>query len=229
MDKIYKLVKSSGTKAHAAFIDRMALAHAQARGLGDDLISLLDGINGNEGINQTQAAVALLRMRLTPVVYIRLFFGRDNHKDAELMEQEVPEHIESIAVLGDLFARLKSEGIEDNVTVCLQNVFGRNLMKKGRTGRDHWGAHHGTILIGRNVNPGVYGGLMPQMGQYKEYVATPIDAQTGAAAPDGGDISRDDSLASVAKTVGVGLGLSGSTVNQLVRSGKIIQAAVKTA
>ena len=54
--------------------------------------------------------------------------------------------------------------LTERVTFATMNVFGRNLngIQKvtDRTGRDHYGNHSVMVMIGKNVKPGVIGGVV---------------------------------------------------------------------
>jgi hypothetical protein len=94
------------------------------------------------------------------------------------------------------------------VTFATLNVFGRNLngisKVESRTGRDHYGNHSVTVMIGKNVAPGVIGGVTP--GSSGAYVASDIDSATGAAVT-GGDIPVAESHVAAARTLGAVLGI----------------------
>ena len=104
---------------------------------------------------------------------------------------------------------MATAGLADKVTFTTMNVFGRNLSGiakvTGRTGRDHYGNHSVMVLIGKNVRPGVYGGVIPS-GTSGAFAAGDIDSATGAQAT-GGDITAAKSHVSAARTLGAALGL----------------------
>ena len=93
------------------------------------------------------------------------------------MRSEVPQHETGIAQIGQLMESLRAAGLQDQVTFAAYNVFGRTLKKNGLDGRDHWGSHHATVIMGKHVRAGVVGGLEPKAN---DYYATPIDSKTGA-------------------------------------------------
>jgi uncharacterized protein (DUF1501 family) len=118
---------------------------------------------------------------------------------------------------------LRQNQLDDRVVFAAHNVFGRTLKKKGRAGRDHWGSHHATVMIGSSIRPGVVGGLEPKS---EDFYATPIDSKTGRAAPGGGDIPFAETLASMAKTLGRALGVSGKVLDENVMGGRAVGAAL---
>ena len=77
------------------------------------------------------------------------------------------------------------------------------------------------MIIGKGFKGGVVGGIVP--GGH----AADIDPASGAAA-EGGALGAGDSLASVAKTLGVGLGLTGAQVDDQMTAGRTIQSALAT-
>jgi Protein of unknown function (DUF1501) len=162
MDKMYAVLKSRGTRAQLRYLDQLAKSGSDAKKLGGDVANILAGIkdDGNDG--QLQVAAAIMKMNVSPVVAIRLNFGGDNHADPNL-DGEARDHQDAIKALARFFSTLKSNGLEDKVTFASFGVFGRNfkISAPDLHGRDHWSAHATTILIGKNVRPGLYGGSTP--------------------------------------------------------------------
>ena len=74
-------------------------------------------------------------------------------------------------------------------------------------------------MIGKGFKGGVVGGIVP--GGH----AADIDIASGDAA-EGGDLGAGDSLASVAKTLGVGLGLTDAQVDDQITSGQAIHSVI---
>ena len=74
-------------------------------------------------------------------------------------------------------------------------------------------------MIGKGFKGGVVGGIVP--GGH----AADIDSATGAAA-EGGDLAAADSLASVAKTLGLGVGLTDAQLNDQITSGLAIRSVL---
>jgi hypothetical protein len=170
-------------------------------------------------------------MKVSPVISIHLPFGGDNHSDANLQReaQQTTQSVQPIYMgtaqttgIPYLMTKLSDLGIRDQTTFLLMNVFGRTLKKLGVTGRDHWGSHHVTVLIGKSVKAGVYGGMVAGGNDYN---ATPIDSNTGAGGA-AGDIPVADSLAAVGKTIGAVTGIAQTTLDTDIQQGKIIKAAV---
>ena len=223
LDEIHGLLKERGTKAQQLYLDSLALSRQQARSLGSDLLDMLSGIRNNAADGQATAAVALIKMKVSPVVTIRIPFGGDNHTDDGLMRSEVPQHESGIRVIGQLMEALRVAGLQDQVTFAAYNVFGRTLKKNGLTGRDHWGSHHATLMIGNGLKAGVVGGLEPKAN---DYYATPIDSRTGAGQAGAGDIPFPETLAAMGKTLGASVGLSPQVLNAHISGGKIVTAAL---
>jgi hypothetical protein len=220
LDEMHTLLKERGTPAQRLFLDRLAQSRQQARTLGSDLVDMLGAIRNDSVDGQIIAAVALIKMNVSPVITIRIPFGGDNHVDPDLARSEVPQHETGVAQIASLWSTLQAAGLQDRVTFAAYNVFGRTLKKKGTAGRDHWGSHHATVLIGKNVRAGVMGGLEPKAN---DYYATSIDSKTGAI---GGDIPFAETLAAMAKTVGAAVGLEPATLDRHISGGKVIAGAL---
>jgi uncharacterized protein (DUF1501 family) len=117
---------------------------------------------------------------------------------------------------------LAGYGLADRVTFAALNVFGRTLKKLGTAGRDHWASHNTAVLIGKNVRPGVVGGLEPKGG---DYAATAVNSTTGASDP-AGDVKFEETLGALGKTLGAALGLPRDVLDQQIAKGKVVTSAV---
>ncbi len=223
LDEIHATLKQGGTEAQKRYLDSLALSRQQARSLGSDLLDMLSGIKSDRADGQIIAAVALIKMKVTPVVTIRLAFGGDNHTDPDLMRAEVPQHETAITQIAALLELLRTSGLQDQVTFAAYNVFGRTLKKNGTAGRDHWGSHHATVMIGKNIRAGVVGGLEPKAN---DYYATGIDAATGEKRSGAGDVPFEETLAAMGKTLGSALGISRTTLDGQIQGGKIVTGAL---
>lgn len=231
LNRLNALVKETGNTAQKAYLDRLATSQTEARSISQTLLSNLSMIMNDGTTGQILAATALVAMKVSPVISIHLPFGGDNHADANL-QREAQQTTASVSPgamatplttgIPYLMTKLSDLGIRDQTTFLLMNVFGRTLKKLGVTGRDHWGSHHVTVVIGKGVKAGVYGGIVAGGNDYN---ATAIDSTTGAGMA-GGDIPVADSLAAVGKTVGAVVGLPEATLNTDIEQGKIIKAAV---
>lgn len=223
LDKMHALLKQSGTREQRAYLDNLAASRAEARSLSDELLSALDGIQSDGIAGQISAAITLVRMKVAPVMVINIPFGGDNHADPELMRAEVPQTETGVAAIGQLMSELAAAKLSDQVSFALWNVFGRTLRKKGLSGRDHWGSHHVSLMIGKNFRGGVVGGITPQAG---DYAALPIDSSSGRGVSSGADVPFNDTLGALGKTLGAGIGLSQSQLDTSISSGKVVRAAL---
>ncbi len=223
VDEIHKLLKAEGTNAQRRFLDDLVISRGQARSLSTDLLGMLSGIMNDGAAGQIISAVALIKMNVSPVVAIRLNFGGDNHTDDGLLKSETPQTEASVASINLLMTALADAGLQDRVTFAAYNVFGRTLKKLGTKGRDHWGSHHATVMIGKNIRGGVVGGLEPKSS---DYYATPIDSKTGRGVPGGGDIPFSEGLSAMGKTLGAAVGISPDILNGNIQGGKIVTAAI---
>ena len=221
MDKIRLTMRDELSTAQRAFVGNLAKAREDVRGMADGAMDLLADVTNDNPSSQIKAAVALIKLNLTPCVAISLPFGSDNHNDNGL-QKEIDEHTTGIGYITELMNLLEANGLQDRVTFASINVFGRTLMRDGTSGRSHWSSHHVTMMTGKYVNPGVMGGVEREGADYS---ALPIDSNTGAGTPDG-DISYEDGLPSMAKTLGAVLGLDDAVLDEEVLKGKVIRAAV---
>ena len=191
LDQMYAVLKEHGTAAQRRYLDNLVGSRQQARSLSDSLLSSLDSITTNDADGQITAAVTLVRMNVSPVVVIHIPFGGDNHSDPGLVKSEVPQTETGVQQIGSLMTTLQQNNLQDQVTFGMYNVFGRTLVKKGTTGRDHWASHHTTVMIGKAIRAGVTGGLEPKAG---ELLAVAVEFKTGQGGSGGGDVSFADTL-----------------------------------
>jgi uncharacterized protein (DUF1501 family) len=106
--------------------------------------------------------------------------------------------------------------------VAQWNVFGRTFDTRGDAGRNHNGAAHTTMLFGARVRAGVYGG---HARSGDDWEAQGIDPATGAGVGRGG-IAPEDTLASMGKTLCAAVGLDAATIDDRVRLGQVVTAAL---
>ncbi len=204
------------TKAERAYMDNMALSQTQLRTMIQQVASDLASITSDDANNQVLAAALLIKMNVTPIVTIHLPFSGDNHTDNNFNSEAV-QTTASVNAIKTLMAKLTTYGLQDKVTFATMNVFGRTF--DSLNGRGHNASHAMSVIIGKGFKGGVIGGLVP--GGH----AADIDSATGQASPSG-DLTAGDSLASVAKTLGVGMGLTDAQVNDQITSGVAVHSAI---
>ena len=209
LNELNALFKQGGTQEQSAFLDALASSQVQVRKLADDLSSTLSAIKDDGVQGQALAAAALVAAKVTPVVTLRIPFGLDNHVDSGLYDEwfQGTDHggdksgVPGIQAVMDALASL---GLQDAATFATMNVFGRELGGTAkviaRNGRDHFGNHSVMVMIGKNVTPGVTGGVSPI--QNGIYGAAPI-----------GSVARADTHLAAAKTLGVALGIDAALLN----------------
>jgi hypothetical protein len=236
LDSLNALAKTSGTNVQKQFLDAFALSQTQVRQLSSQLATTLEAIVDDSPNSQALAAAALVAAKVTPVITMHIPFGGDNHVDPNLQSEwfDTTNHDGSgrgVAGIQGVMNALASVGMSDAATFATANVFGRTLNATAKVealgGRDHYGDHCVTVVIGKNVNPGVYGGVAALAGG-AAFGATDIDSATGYAMT-GGDIPRLQTQVSVVKTLGSILGLTQATMqNDFVSTatGKPIAAAI---
>jgi hypothetical protein len=229
LDQLNAMAKADSTNVQKQFLDAMALSQQQVRKLVEQLATTLNAINSDDSRGQALAAAALISANVTPVVTMRIGFGGDNHTDTDLAN-EAAQHVTGVQAIQAVQDALASLGLTDKVTFATLNVFGRNLngiaKTDGRTGRDHYGNHAVTVMIGKNVAPGVYGGVA--QGSSAAYLASAIDSASGAPNP-AGDIPVAQTHISAIRTLGVALGIPEETLAPnftAMAGGKVVRAAV---
>ncbi len=239
LDKLNELAKQDGTGVQQKFLDALAKSQDQVRSLKDTLGTLLGSINADDVQGQALAAAALIAANVTPVVTVKIDFGGDNHSDSNLAN-EVAAHTDSkrgVAGINMILKALADNGLQDKTTFSTLNVFGRNLngisKTESKAGRDHYGSHSVAVMIGKNVAPGVTGGVTNVSGGFGSSAtalgAGDIDSASGAVVASGGDVSRLDTHVAMARTLGAALGIPQSQMDTaLVQggTGKVIPSAV---
>ncbi len=229
LDRMHALAKANSNAAQLRFIDAMAASRQQVRGLAEALATTLSAISSDNAAGQALAAAALISANVTPVVTMHIGFGGDNHTDQDLAG-EAADHVTGVQSIQAVMDALASLGLTDKVTFATMNVFGRNLngidKVLARTGRDHYGNHAVSVLIGKNIAPGVVGGVVA--GNGGAFQASPISSATGAADP-AGDIPTAETHLAVARTLGAALGIPAAALEPDFASGaggKVIAPAL---
>jgi hypothetical protein len=228
LNELVALAKQDATGVQMQFLDEFANSQTQVRALSASLSSLLSNISTDDIKGQALAAAALIAANVTPVVAVRVPFGGDNHSDNNL-QAEADQHVSGCAGIQAIMAALSAQSLTDKVTFATWNVFGRNLDGISKVtqqqGRDHYGNHSVGVLIGKNIAPGVTGGVVLQSGAL---VGSDIDSASGSAVA-GGDIPGAQTQIAYARTLGVALGIPSDQVNtDLINGagGKVVNAAL---
>lgn len=206
----------AATTAERAYLDNMALSQTDLRTMVQQVATDLSTISSDDASNQVTAAALLIKMNVTPVVTIHLPFSGDNHTDNNFTA-EATQTIASVNNIKSLMTKLTTYGLQDKVTFATLNVFGRTF--DSLNGRGHNASHSVSLIIGKPFKGAVVGGLLP--GGH----AADIDSASGAAS-EHGDVPASASLASVAKTLGVGLGLTDDQVNDQITSGVALHSVL---
>ncbi|HET6333122.1 MAG TPA: DUF1501 domain-containing protein [Polyangiales bacterium] len=207
LDQLNALAKQDSSDVQKKFLDALALSQKQVRELAEALATTLMAITADDVNGQALAAAALISANVTPVVTVRIPFGGDNHSDQDLQTEttQTVSGVQGIQAVMDALAMLS---LTDKVTFATLNVFGRNLngiaKVESRSGRDHYGNHSVMMMIGKNVKPGVVGGVAKASSG--AYVASDIDSASGTAVM-GGDIPAAQTHVAAARTLGAALGV----------------------
>jgi hypothetical protein len=242
LDQLNDLAKMDATGVQKRFLDALAQSQTQVRSLSDSLATLLGNINGDDVQGQALAAAALIAAKVTPVVTVKIDFGGDNHSDSNLAN-EVTAHTDSkrgVAGINMIIQALIDNGLQDKVTFSTLNVFGRNLngisKTESKAGRDHYGNHSVAVMIGKNVAPGITGGVTNVSGGFGSsgtaLGAGDIDSASGSVVPSGGDIARVDTHVAMARTLGAALGIPQTVMDSALvqgSTGKVVPSALTIA
>lgn len=221
LDQLNDLYKNGASQAQRAYIDALVTSQKQIRNINQELLNQLSSISDNTITSQITAALALVQMKVTPVVAIHIPFGGDNHHDAALAT-ETAQTVSGVAAIGTLMAGLASAGLQDQVSFVSLNVFGRTLGPANTDGRQHNQNHQVSIAIGKPFKGGVIGAVGPVQG---DYGALAIDSKTGQGVA-GGDIAALDTLASFGKTTLAAVGVDAATIDSVITSGTVIAGAL---
>jgi hypothetical protein len=219
--KLYDVYKNGASPAQRAYIDSLVTSQKQVRNIDQGLLDMLSSIKDNSVTSQITAALALVQMKVTPVIAIHIPFGGDNHHDTDL-GNEATQTVSGVAAIASLMSQLQSAGLSDRVTFLSLNVFGRTLGPANTQGRQHNENHQVSVAIGKPWKGGIVGGVAPVAG---DYGALAIDSTSGRGVA-GGDISPLDSLASFGKTTLAAVGIDAQTIGTSISAGKVISGAL---
>jgi hypothetical protein len=217
-------LNNGASPAQQDFIKSYVNSQTDLRNINAGLLGSLADLSTAQ-YPQVDAAIALIRMNVTPVVAIHLPFGGDNHHD-NMYQNEAKQTVSSCAQLAYLLGQLKmyttadGRSLADAVTVISLNVFGRTLVydPKNGDGRQHNPHHQVSFVIGKPFKGGVYGGvaqLPTNMGG--DFGALPMSSSTGAGSASG-DIHPVDTLAAWGMTVAAGVGVDPTVVSAQINS-----------
>ena len=226
IDAIYADLRVNGSTEQRQFLDRYALGRDQVRKLGGDLAGLLtrlpvDPTNRDSPIDQVIAAVALIKLKVAPVVTMHMPFGGDNHNDDDL-SVEAQDTLDSMTTLTTLWTELNNASLQDQVTFASLNVFGRTLKRNTAGGRNHNQNHHVMTMFGKHVKGGVIGGVDVVD---TDFGAVAIDSASGKADAKG-DIDPLSSLESAGKTLAAALQMPADRIEARINAGKVVSGFI---
>ena len=250
MNSLYGFYSQSATPAQKSYIDSLTTSQVQARQISQSLLTMLDSITNNSVEAQITSAIALVLMKVSPVLTIHIPFGGDNHRDPDLATEtqqtagvgangpgyDPTSGLTGVPGIAWLMNQLAANKLTDSVTFASLNVFGRTLATAtgADTGRQHNPNHQVAITIGKGFKGGVVGGIVPQtqagagcsMGDPNcDYGATGIVSASGVGSASG-DITAAASLPSWGQTVMAALGIDSATIAQSVTAGAVIKGAL---
>jgi hypothetical protein len=209
------------TRAEKAYLDSLITSRAQARSINQNLLDALTSITDNSVTSQITAAIALIQMKVTPVIALHIPFGGDNHFDAGFAT-EAAQTVTGVGAIASLLSKLAGLGLQDQVSFLSLNVFGRTLGPGNGAGRQHNQNHQVSIAIGKPFKSGVIGGV-GRVGN--DFGAVAFDAASGAPSPSG-DVAPLDSLASFGKTVLAAVGIDAAAIDGQITGGKVVTGAL---
>ncbi len=221
LKSISDIMKSTATKAQRNYLDSLITSQDAVRNIPQTLMTALDSITDNSMDAQITAALALIKMKVTPVVMVHFGFGGDNHADTALAT-ETQATTDGVAAITSLLTQLKGTPLEDQVSFLTLNVFGRTLGPSNVNGRNHNPNHQVSVAIGKPFKPGVVGGVAALK---TDYAATAINSSTGASSSSG-DVAAIDSLASFGKSVMSAVGIDQAAIDTLIPDGKVIRGGL---
>jgi hypothetical protein len=225
LSKILAYMKDRGNQGRKNYIEKYIQSQTEAKNLGMEILNTISSISGDDIMNQIKTALALIMMKVTPVITIHIDFGADNHIDVDLKNErnKLSSGVDAIAFFINQLINFK---LQDEVVFASYNVFGRNmsLSKRKLRGRDHWGDASGGIIYGNRIKGNLYGGLEYNESK-KDFVSLPMNAQTGMG-DRGGDISTQETFASFAKTLAYAVGVSVADVDKMILKGKCLESVV---
>jgi hypothetical protein len=221
MNQLYDLYKNGASPAQRAYVDSLVTSQQQVRHIKQNLLDALGSIADNSASSQILAAIALIQMKVSPVISIHIPFGGDNHRDVGLAA-ETAQTVSGVATIASLMQQLATAGLSDQVTLMSLNVFGRTLGPGNSDGRQHNPNHQVSITIGKPFKGGIIGGVAP-VGS--DYGALAIDSKSGAASASG-DVSPVNSLAAFGRTMLAAVGVSPAIIAGDVVTGTVITGAL---
>jgi len=215
------IYKDGASPAQKAYVDSLVQTQNQVRNINQSLLDQLSAIKDNSPASQMLAAVALIQMKVTPVIAVHIPFGGDNHRDLGLAT-ETAQTVAGVQTIANLMSQLQSAGLQDQVTFMSLDVFGRTLGPGNTDGRSHNPNHQVSITIGKGFKGGIIGGVGP-VGN--DYGALAISSKTGKGGQ-GGDVPADGTLTSFAQTAMSAMGVDSATIKAQITSGTVISAAL---
>ncbi len=127
LNDMYQWYRDSGTSpAQRTYVDSFVSSQQQLRNIDPSYLSLLTNLD-NSPTSQINAAVALILMRVSPVIAVHIPFGGDNHSDPNY-SAEVSQHISGMQTIATLMNALRQNNLYDQVSFLNLNVFGRTML-----------------------------------------------------------------------------------------------------
>ena len=230
MKSIHDIYKNQATPPQQQFLDSWINTQDQVRQLNSSVLMMLEQLSKDPVEAQIQAAIALIRLKVTPVVTIHIPFGGDNHGDPGLAKETEDttgaKSTTGVPAIAYLMSELATYGLSDTVSFFNLNVFGRTYVNNGGqscdNGRNHNGNSQVSVCIGKPFKGGVIGGVAQVKNSLgDDYGATSIDSTSGAM---NGDIMAADTMAAFGMTMLQAVGGDPTVITST--TGKVVQAAL---
>ncbi|HUJ59404.1 MAG TPA: hypothetical protein VLX92_12955 [Kofleriaceae bacterium] len=225
LGKLNAIYKTSATPAQSKYIDSLVTSQSQVRSINQKLLSMLSTLPTDPVEAQITAALALIQMKVTPVITIHIPFGGDNHSDPTF-NNEATQTTSGVGHIASLMSQLQTLGLDQQVTFMTLNVFGRTIGAYNNAGRQHNQYHQVSLTISSRIKGGIVGGIAHQtIGGQTDYGCLPINSSSGAGDPNG-DIVQTDTLASFGKTVLASVGVDSATIDSVIGTGKVVSGVL---
>ncbi|MEO0442662.1 MAG: hypothetical protein AAFZ92_02835 [Pseudomonadota bacterium] len=224
IDSLYDNLKQNGTRGQRTYLDNHALTRSQAQQIGDQIGSLISDVNSNDFVNEIKTALALIRLRITPVVTLKHDFSRDNHGDENLVD-EVSGTLDTISGLNLYWQLLNQYNLQNEVNFFTLDVFGRTVKRNSRRGRDHYGNLTLGLCHGSDFKGSVIGGFTQVTSRGNNLpAASGINSSTGASS-NNSDISPGGTIGSYGCTMMMAAGVSDERLQLRFPTSKAVTGA----
>ena len=207
--------------AQLQYIDSLVTSQQQMQGIQQSLLTAITGLKDNSVASQIAAAVALIQMKVSPVLAIHIPFGSDNHPTRTSRPRR-PRRYPAWPRWWPFSRRSPRPTSKTKSRFCRSTCSGAPWARTTTAGRNHNGNHQLSLAIGKPFKSAVIGGVAQVAG---DYGAVDIDATSGAPTP-GGNIKAIDTMTSFAKSVMTAFGGDPTVISQQITGGAVVPAMI---